>query len=876
MAMLRRVLLGAAMLFALKSSAADLQLSDDEPLRLPAVGSWQLRIISPALLELTHVTGVRQGAERPEQWDFAKRDGQVQLPAPDEFAVTANDKRIAIKSIGFKRRVLYAPFKRWDLRLGNYLYLQLATPVQENEMVEVKNTNQKLWPANIPFSAKADPLRSSPAIHVNQTGYLPAYPKKAMVGFYLGSLGEMGLSSLPGTNFTIVETRSTNELFHGHLVIRRDRGFPDHSYQQVFEADFSALKTPGEYRLYVQGLGTSFPFFIGDEVAGAFARTSALGIYHQRCGAANELPFTRFTHGECHAAPAEVPDTSRKFNSVNESLKKESANYKDNPRHTAPQLKSVADSLYPFGNKGPVDVRGGHHDAGDYSKYTINSASFIHHLVFAADVFPGVAELDNLGLPESGDGKSDILQEAKWEADFLAKMQDADGGFYFLVYPRDREYEFDVTPDHGDPQIVFPKTTSATAAATAALAQCASSPTFKKQFPEAAALYLEKAKKGWDFLDRAIEKFGKDGAYQKITHYGDEFMHDDELAWAACELFLATGDSKYQKKLEKWLNPADPAIRKWGWLRLFEAYGCAIRSYAFAAKAGKIKREQLQPRLLDLCEAEIVASGEEQMHRAEASAYGTSFPDETKKSRTAGWYFSSDAAFDLAVAYQLDYPIKNDPRPKMMEALVNNLNYEEGCNPVNVTYLTGLGSKRQRELVHQYAQNDRRILPPSGIPLGNIQAGMAWLEPYKKLPAELSFPTDGEGQMTYPFYDRWGDTFNLTQEFVILNQARALAYQAWLMAGTSLRTQQWKSAVGQIRALPTKALAKQIVSVGLDVDGLDVHLARIVWEAAGQEPMLGKQFTFVPGKEGPQWVETEAQWPDGRRVFAVKNFADKR
>src|SRR5882672_8144554 len=170
------------------------------------------------------------------------------------------------------------------------------------------------------------------------------------------------------------------------------------------------------------------------------------------CRRANDLPFTRYTHKQCHVAPAAVPDTSRKFESANESLKKETANYKGNPRHTAPPLKSMAASLYPFVNKGPVDVRGGHHDAGDYSKYTINSASFIHHLVFAADVFPGVAELDNLGLPESGDGKSDILQEAKWEADFLAKMQDADGGFYFLVYPRDREYEIDVLPDKGDPQ----------------------------------------------------------------------------------------------------------------------------------------------------------------------------------------------------------------------------------------------------------------------------------------------------------------------------------------------------------------------------------------------------------------------------------------
>src|SRR5947207_15411486 len=134
-------------------------------------------------------------------------------------------------------------------------------------------------------------------------------------------------------------------------------------------------------------------------------------------------------------------------------------------------------------------------------------------------------------------------------------MQDADGGFYFLVYPRDRRYEDNVTPDQGDPQVVFPKTTSVTAAATAALAECASSPAFKKQFPEAASLYLDKAKKGWAFLERAISKFGKDGAYQKITHYGDEFMHDDELAWAACELFLATGSPEYEKGLVEWLTP---------------------------------------------------------------------------------------------------------------------------------------------------------------------------------------------------------------------------------------------------------------------------------------------------------------------------------
>ena len=672
---------------------AELLISDETPLQMPLPGAHQLRVLSPSLLELTLITTKKPDPATVKQWDFVSADAQPHLPVPTEFSVSVDGKADAVKTVGFKRRVLYAPLKQRDLRIANYLYLQLETPVGDNQTVAALNPGQKLWPANTHFNAKADPLRWSPAIHVNQVGYLPTQSKKAMIGFYLGSLGEMDLNQEQHV-FKIIEAASAKEVFNGKLLPRRDVGFPFPCYQSVFEADFTAFKTSGEYRLQVPGLGASFPFFIDDGVAGAFARTYALGIYHQRCGTSNSLPFTRFTHDACHTAPAEVPTMAARFDFANQTLAGYAAPENKNPNQTAPPLKNVAASLYPFVNKGPVDVRGGHHDAGDYSKYTENSAWFIHYLVFAADNFPGAADLDNLGLPESGDGKSDLLEEAKWEADFLAKMQDDDGGFYFLVYPRDREYEIDVLPDHGDPQIVYPKTTAVTAAAVAALAQCASSPKFKQQFPEAAALYLEKAKKGWAFLQRAIAKYGNDGAYQKITHYGDDSMHNDELAWAACEMFLATGDQAYHDKLLDWLKPSDPETRLWGWWRMYACWGNAIRDYAFAARSGRVKHEQLQPSLLSDCENEIIATADDQLQRSEHSAYATSFPLETKQTRTAGWYFSGDAAFELAVACQLDFPQLNDPRPKYVEAILGNLNYEAGCNPVNITYLTGLGWKR--------------------------------------------------------------------------------------------------------------------------------------------------------------------------------------
>jgi len=204
----------------------------------------------------------------------------------------------------------------------------------------------------------------------------------------------------------------------------------------------------------------------------AFTRAYALGLYHQRCGTSNVLPFTRFTHDGCHVAPSSVPSPQSSFgftwNTISNYAENINAN---NPPQTAPLLTGEGAQLYPLMNKGTIDVSGGHHDAGDYSKYTINSGLLIHALMFGVDSLPGVAALDNLGLPESGDGISDVMQEAKWEADFLAKMQDADGGFYFLVYPQNREYENNVLPDHGDPQVVWPKNTAVTAAAVAALAE---------------------------------------------------------------------------------------------------------------------------------------------------------------------------------------------------------------------------------------------------------------------------------------------------------------------------------------------------------------------------------------------------------------------
>ena len=84
-----------------------------------------------------------------------------------------------------------------DLRIVNSLYLELALPLPEKEKVQVTNPGKTLWEPSVSFSAENAPLRLSPAIHVNQTGYLPGMPKRAMVGYFAGSIGELDLGQGP-------------------------------------------------------------------------------------------------------------------------------------------------------------------------------------------------------------------------------------------------------------------------------------------------------------------------------------------------------------------------------------------------------------------------------------------------------------------------------------------------------------------------------------------------------------------------------------------------------------------------------------------------------------------------------------------------------
>ena len=186
-----------------------------------------------------------------------------------------------------------------------------------------------------------------------------------------------------------------------------------------------------------------------------------------------------------------------------------------------------------------------------------------------------------------------------------------------------------------------------------------------------------------------------------------------------------------------------------------------------------------------------MAYADDQVRYAEGSAYGTRFPDVTKRFRTAGWYFSGDAAFDILTA-------------------------------------------------------------------DTLKPGKAYRSSIDK-------------DNPFPFYERWGDSFNVATEFVAVNQARALAALAGLMARTPLKDQPWRAATAKIVGVASRVAPGTAVTARLEVTGLNTNEARIVWEASGQQPVFRRTFTITPGS-GSQWIEAEAQWPDGRRAFGRGDF----
>lgn len=254
----------------------------------------------------------------------------------------------------------------------------------------------------------------------------------------------------------------------------------------------------------------------------------------------------------------------------------------------------------PDTSNGSIDATGGWNDAGDYGKYVVNGGISLWTLMNMYErsaAYDDTSKWDDgsgtLVLPddETSDGLPDILNECQYELDFFLEMQRDDGMVYHKVHDykwtalavapfassvsntgssyADGEDEDNIIRDDSSTtpmRIAKPVTLAATLNLAAACAQAAR--LFEDYDSDYADTLLEAAELSWD---AAIENYvtfdeggwGSDwsadtandgeygGVYAPISYadkggggYGDDNV-SDEYYWAACELYITTGDSTY-------------------------------------------------------------------------------------------------------------------------------------------------------------------------------------------------------------------------------------------------------------------------------------------------------------------------------------------
>lgn len=624
------------------------------------------------------------------------------------------------QSVSFRRRVSDVSLRTNRVEIGSHIFLLFDEPLREGVTYELTVSADfpvAIQPVKILFLPEANVTEN---IRVNQVGYFPQMPKYAIVGQYIGSLGPLPLEL---EEFFLIRESDGKAVYKGQAELLRDHD--PHTGQKLYKLDFSGFTTPGTYRVLVPQVGVSFPFRIADDVLNHVGATLLRGLVTQRCGYDGLTEdFTRFARPACHTDDAYLDPAS--LLAVTPA----------NPPHLSANYDQIRQ----------IPTTKGHHDAGDYGKYVVNGCTFVYSLLQMLSLNSNLAG-DDYGLPFSQNGIPDVLEEVKWELDWLETMQDPDdGGVFSIVKPRGFGYESDLPAVVGN-RWIYPKDTVTTATFAAALAHAARHPLIKRYYPEDAERYLEKAQFAWSYLAATDH-------YPEFHHYGAIWGDADDRVWAAVELYLTTGKEVYH---EYFLLNHRPEERRWGWVPLFASYGNATRSYVL--DQGQPKDE----RMLQRCLNELRRTAETFVRNTVQRGYGFSMDNEPLRHGSYGWYFpTSEHAYDLLLAYE----VFGDSR--YLETALANMNYELGVNAQSYVQITGLGWKRVMDLVDQQHRYGDFFEPRVGLPLGAGSSGIYHIAHLGDLEPH-TYPAN------YPLLARFYEGWNVQSEFTLDAWARITA-----------------------------------------------------------------------------------------------------
>ena len=505
----------------------------------------------------------------------------------------------------------------------------------------------------LPLAAHAADVAT---ITLNQVGYLPAAHK---------------LADAPADAkdaFAVEDAASGKVVFSGKLGAAAEW---KPAGQPVRIADFSTLRTPGHYRLRIDGLPPSDPFAIGDNAYAALAAAALKAFYFNRASIALDKQ-----HAGIYARAAGHPDDIVLVHA------------------------SAASATRPAGTV--ISSSRGWYDAGDYNKYVVNAAVSTHQLLDAYEQFPQVFNTQRLDIPESGNGAPDILNEAWWNLQWLLTMQDPDdGGVYHKLTTLD--FSGFVMPDQDRaPRYVVQKSTAAALDFAAVMAQASRVyATFGTQFPGASQRMLAAARRAWAWAQQHPNAIYVQPPDVHTGVYGGEHL-DGEFAWAAAELFLSTREPAFFDAFVA--RKQNAGVPSWESVAAFAWLSLAAHGQALATPA---QRAQVQ--------AQVLGVADDLLREWKASAYAVAMegPDFDWGSNAV----VLNRAVVLVQAYRLS------KQHAYLDAAQSQLDYVLGRNPLGRSFVTGFGARPPLHIHHRVSASDGIDAPVPGWLAGGANPG---------------------------------------------------------------------------------------------------------------------------------------------------------
>lgn len=476
-----------------------------------------------------------------------------------------------------------------------------------------------------------------PPIVVNQVGYKSDSKKTAVFRNVTGD-----------KKFSVVNAVTNQTVYTGDLYGETQ----NNSAGEVnWIGDFSSVTEPGKYYIKSGNLDNSYTFEIGNDVYNNLLDSTVRMIYLQRCG--TTISDQTFSHPACHSTQAKV-----------------------------------------YGTNNFIDVSGGWHDAGDYGRYVVPAAKTIADLLNAYSSNPE-AFSDSIGIPESGNGIPDVLDEVRYGLEWMLKMQDSSSGGVHHKVTCESFPGYIMPENEKDELIVTPVSTTATADFCGAMAMAYEH--YKGIDKNFADKCLAASEKAWTFLEANPNLIFKNPEDITTGDYGDK-SDRDERYWAAAQLYRSTGDSKYSSAVQSIY-----AQKGMDW-SLMGDYG----NIALLTMDGIDKNSSIYTAAKNA----VIKQAKTFLSNTNSSPYGSPIT-------TYNWGSNMTVA-NAGVILSLASELSDDD--SYIEAAKSNLNYLLGENPNGECYVTGFGTVSPQNPHHRPSMAKNTAMP--GMLVGGVNSSL--------------------------------------------------------------------------------------------------------------------------------------------------------